>query len=114
MALYSYGFGAGTRAILRARLDAWLETVPIGGSDPRRFDSSELAEFALGRGMSSAAVEEIYRAFVEARMAESEQAANAHGPSNDDAGTQPWSAARTGRHELSRTNRPCIVMALYI
>ena len=121
---------ATDREDLRARLDEWLEEVRAREEartrrpDPRRFDSSELAEFALGRGMSSAAVDEIYRAFVEARMAESEQAANAHRPSNADAGMQPWSAARTGRHELSRTKqalynygptrlRPHTAMALY-
>ena len=78
---------ATDREDLRARLDEWLEEVRAREEartrrpDPRRFDSSELVEFALGRGMALDAVEEIYRAFVDARVAESERAASQQRPS---------------------------------
>ena len=62
------------RAELKAKIDAWLATIPIGmggaeGATSRRvYDSKPIVEFALSKGLEQESVENIYRLYVEWQM----------------------------------------------
>ena len=48
-----------------AAVHAWLSTIPIGGEEERRYDPSELLEFAWAQGLEEERPETLYMLFVE-------------------------------------------------
>ena len=48
-----------------AAVHAWLNTIPIGGEEERRYDPSELLEFAWAQGLEEERPETLYMLFVE-------------------------------------------------
>ena len=46
-------------------MHAWLNTIPIGGEEERRYDPSELLEFAWAQGLEEERPETLYMLFVE-------------------------------------------------